>query len=59
MGLTLREVAARAGVSLETVLKVEHRATARPASVCRVAEALGLKPEAVSPTLARFGALAE
>jgi transcriptional regulator with XRE-family HTH domain len=55
LGLTLREVAEAAGVGLETVHHLEHRKdTARPETVRRVARALGLKPQDVSPALATF-----
>jgi len=47
--LTLEQVGDRAGVSLEAVAKLEGKDTAKPETVRRVCQALGLNPRDVSP----------
>jgi transcriptional regulator with XRE-family HTH domain len=42
--LSLRELAARAGVSQNTIFRLEHGAIAHPSTVRKLAAALGCEP---------------
>ena len=43
--LSQRDLAAKSGIGLATIVRLEHGQPARPSSIRRLAEALGLTPE--------------
>jgi transcriptional regulator with XRE-family HTH domain len=54
LGLTLDEVARKAGLSKEAIGKLEHKDSCEPATIRKVARALGLVLEEVAPVFKAF-----
>jgi transcriptional regulator with XRE-family HTH domain len=54
LGLTLDEVARKAGLSKEAIGKLEHKDSCEPETIRKVAKALGLVLEDVAPVFASF-----
>ncbi len=58
LGLTLEEVGHRAGLSLESIARLEGKDTCRPETIRRAAKALGLRLQDVAPIFSQGLALA-